>query len=80
MAARLRQFLFWLATIIAGVLVARVVWGYVYTSIRGKPLISVVPLLLELFGWRRGSAARCSLIAEGCFAKFKLMGCKRRER
>jgi hypothetical protein len=58
MAARLGQFLFWLATIIAGVLVAWVVLGYVYTSNRGEPLISIVPLLLAGAIWLAGWVCR----------------------
>ena len=58
MAARLGQFLFWLATIIAGVLVAWVVWGYVYTGNRGEPLILIVPLLLAGAIWLAGWVCR----------------------
>ena len=54
MAARLGRFIYWLATMIAGVLVVWVVWGYVYTSIRGEPLISIVPLLLAGVIWLAG--------------------------
>jgi hypothetical protein len=58
MAALLGQFLFWLATIIAGVLVVWVAWGYVYTSNRGEPIISIVPLLLAGVIWLAGWVCR----------------------
>jgi hypothetical protein len=43
---------------IAGVLVVWVVWSYVYTSIRGEPLISIVPLLLAGAIWLAGWVCR----------------------
>jgi drug/metabolite transporter (DMT)-like permease len=58
MAALLGRFLFWLATIIASVLVVWVVWGYVYTSNRGEPIISIVPLLLAGVIWLAGWVCR----------------------
>jgi hypothetical protein len=58
MAALLGQFLFWLATIIAGVLVAWVVWGYIYDMERGEPIIRIVPLLLAGVIWLAGWVCR----------------------
>jgi hypothetical protein len=58
MAASLGQFLFWLATIIAGVLVAWVVWGYIYDMERGEPIIRIVPLLLAGVIWLAGWVCR----------------------
>jgi hypothetical protein len=58
MAARLGQFLYWLATIIAGVLVAWVVWGYISDMERGEPIIRIFPLLLAGVIWLAGWVCR----------------------
>jgi hypothetical protein len=63
MAAHLGRFIYWLATMIAGVLVVWVVWGYVYTSNRGEPLILIVPLLLAGAIWLAGWVCRKVLAA-----------------
>jgi hypothetical protein len=55
MAAQWGNVLYWMATIIATLLVAWVVWSYVYNSSRGEPIIQILPLLLAgliwLVGW-----------------------------
>jgi hypothetical protein len=49
--------LFWMATIIAGLIVAWVVWSYVY----GEPIIQIVPLLFAVGIWLLGLACRYGL-------------------
>ncbi len=44
MAAQWGNVLYWMATIIATLLVAWVVWSYVYNSSRGEPIIQMFPL------------------------------------
>ena len=46
------------ATIIAGLLVAWAVWGYVYDAVRAEPNIRIVPLLLAVTIWLVGRACR----------------------
>lgn len=46
-------------TIIAGLLVAWAVWGYVYDVDRAEPIIRIVPLLLAATIWLVGRACRC---------------------
>ena len=58
MAARLGRFIYWLATMMAGELVVWVLWSYVYTNIRGEPLISIVQLLLAGVIWLAGWVCR----------------------
>jgi hypothetical protein len=50
--------LYWTATIIAGLLVAWVVWSYVYNSSRGEPVVLIVPLLLAALIWLAGWICR----------------------
>ena len=51
------QAIYWTATIIAGLFVAWVVWGYVYNTEEGYPIFPLIPLLLAgaiwLVGWAR---------------------------
>jgi len=51
-------FLFWTATIIAGLIVVWEVWGYVYDAERGEPIIWIAPLLLAAAIWLVGWACR----------------------
>ena len=53
--------LYWMATIIAGLLVAWAVWSYVYNSSRGEPVILIVPLLLAAVIWLAGWGCRAML-------------------
>jgi hypothetical protein len=50
--------LYWAATIIAGLIVAWVVWGYVYNMSRGEPIIPIIALLLAGAIWLVGWACR----------------------
>jgi hypothetical protein len=58
MAASWADTLYWTATAIAGLLLAWVIWSYVYNSIRGEPIILIVPLLLAGAIWLAGWACR----------------------
>ena len=62
MTAWCGETLYWAATILAGLLVAWVVWGYVYDSSRGEPIILIVPLLLAGAIWLAGWVS-CKVLA-----------------
>jgi hypothetical protein len=55
MAPRLGAILFLMAAIVAGLIVAWVVWGYVSGLSNGEPIIRIVPLIFAgailLLGW-----------------------------
>jgi hypothetical protein len=51
-------FLFWTATIIAGLIVVWELWGYVYDAERGEPIIWIAPLLFAAAIWLVGWACR----------------------
>ena len=50
--------IYWMATIIAGLIVAWVVWSYVSNAGEGVPIILIVPLLLAGAIWLAGWACR----------------------
>ena len=54
MIAWCRETLYWTATIIAGLLLAWVVWSYVSGISRSDPVILIVPLLLAAAIWTAG--------------------------
>ncbi len=58
MPMSLGAFLFWTATIIAGLIVVWEVWGYVYNAERGEPIIRITPLLLAAAIWLVGWVCR----------------------
>jgi hypothetical protein len=58
MAAWCGETLYWLAAGIAGLLGAWVVWNYAYGTIRGHPIISLVPLVLAAVIWLAGWVCR----------------------
>ncbi len=58
MAAWWGTALYWIATIIAGLIVVWAVWNYVYNTDRGEPIIQIVPLLLAGAIWLVGRACR----------------------
>jgi hypothetical protein len=62
MTAWCGETLYWAATILAGLLVAWVAWGYVYDSSRGEPIILIVPLLLAGAIWLAGWVS-CKVLA-----------------
>jgi hypothetical protein len=54
--------IFWTATIIAGLLLTWVVWTYAYSSIRGEPIVPIVPIFLAILVWFAGWT--CKILAE----------------
>ena len=50
--------LYWIATIIAALIVACVLWDYIYGILIGEPLIRIIPLLLAGSIWLVGWACR----------------------
>jgi hypothetical protein len=58
MAPRLGQYLYLAGYHYRGVLVAWVVWGYIYDMERGEPIVRIVPLLLAGVIWLAGWVCR----------------------
>ena len=52
------ELIYWVATIIAGLIVVYVAWGYVQNTEEGYPVIPIVPLLLAGVIWLAGRACR----------------------
>ncbi len=50
--------IYWMATIIAGLIVVWVAWSYVSNAGEGVPIILIVPLLLAGAIWLAGWACR----------------------
>ena len=61
MIAWLGETFYWMATIIAGLLFAWVLWGYSFNGAKGEPVILIVPLLLAAVIWLTGWACRKAL-------------------
>lgn len=61
MAAWLGETLYWLSTVIAGLIAVWILWGYVYDIDRGEPIIRIVPLLIAGAIWLVGRACRYML-------------------
>jgi hypothetical protein len=61
MAAWWGEALYWVANLIAGLIVAWVVWSYAYNGDRGDHIIAVIPLLLAGAIWLLGRACRSGL-------------------
>jgi hypothetical protein len=49
---------YWTATVIAGLLLAWVLWSYSFNDTNGEPIIQIVPLLLAAVIWLTGWACR----------------------
>jgi uncharacterized membrane protein YjgN (DUF898 family) len=58
MAARWGEFLYRMATILAGLIALLVIVGYFYDASRGEPIIPIVPLLLAGIIWLIGRSCR----------------------
>ena len=58
MAARWGEFLYRMATILAGLIALLVIVGYFYDASRGEPIIPIVPLLLAGAIWLIGRSCR----------------------
>lgn len=52
------EVIYWAATIIAGLIVVLVIWGYLSNIAEGDPVISIAPLLLAGAIWLAGWACR----------------------
>ncbi len=50
--------IYWTATLVAGLIVAWVVWGYVSNAEAGEPVFPIVPLLFAGVIWLAGWACR----------------------
>jgi hypothetical protein len=55
---RVRKIIYWVASIIAALLVLWVIWGYVYNVERHEPIIYFFPLVLAVVIWLVGRACR----------------------
>ena len=58
MAASWGELVYWAATILAGLIVVFVVWGYVQNTDAGYPVLPIVPLLCAGAIWLAGRACR----------------------
>jgi formate/nitrite transporter FocA (FNT family) len=58
MAASLGEILYWTASVIAGLIVAAVVIGYVSNTGEGLPIIPIIALLVAGVIWLVGGACR----------------------
>ena len=58
MAAWFGETFYWTATVIAGLLLAWVLWSYAFYGIKGEPIIEIVPLVLSAAIWLTGWACR----------------------
>jgi hypothetical protein len=58
MAAWWSKTIYWTATLVAGLIVAWVVWGYVSNAEEGEPVFPIVPLLFAGAIWLAGWACR----------------------
>ncbi len=52
------EIFYWAGTIIAGLLMLWVLWGYVFSADRGEPIIRLVPLVLAGAIWLAGWVCR----------------------
>jgi hypothetical protein len=52
------ELIYWVATIVAGLIVVFVVWGYVSNIEEGDPVMPIVPLLCAGAIWLAGRACR----------------------
>ena len=57
-AVRWGTIFYWAGTIIAGLLMLWVLWGYVFGAERGEPIIRLLPLVLAGAIWLAGWACR----------------------
>jgi hypothetical protein len=58
MKASWGELIYWTATVVAGLIVIFVVWGYLQNSNEGYPVIPVVPLLFAGAIWLAGRVCR----------------------
>ena len=58
MVAWFGETFYWMATVIAGLLLAWVVWSYAFNGSKGEPIILIIPLLLSAIIWLTGWACR----------------------
>ena len=58
MAAWFGETFYWTATVIAGLLLAWVLWSSAFNGIKGEPVIQVTPLVLSAAIWLTGWACR----------------------
>jgi hypothetical protein len=58
MAAWFGETFYWTATVIAGLLLAWVLWSCAFNGIKGEPVIQVTPMVLSAAIWLTGWACR----------------------
>jgi hypothetical protein len=58
MKASWGELIYWVATIVAGLIVVFVAWDYVYNIAEGDPVIPIFPLLCAGAIWLAGRACR----------------------
>jgi hypothetical protein len=58
MVAWFGETFYWTATVIAGLLLAWVLWSYAFYGIKAEPIIEIVPLLLAAVIWLTAWACR----------------------
>ena len=58
MVAWIGETFYWTTTVIAGLLLAWVLWSYGFKGAEGQPVILIAPLLLAAVIWLTGWACR----------------------